>query len=511
MLTNIFCARCIGIKAIPVTVEVDMTAGVGIHLVGLADTAVKESLLRIISALQSMGYRIPGKKIVINLAPADIKKKGSIYDLPIAMGIIAASGQEYLPASGRYLMAGELGLDGSVRDVPGALPMVELASGLGMKGCILPENSALETLGYGDVPVYGVRNISDVIQIVSGNGGTDLSVSGRNIQESAGSTTTDTDFADITGQEGAKRGLEVAAAGGHNVIMIGAPGSGKSTLAKALAGILPPMDTMEAIQTSKIYSVAGKGNPSGGLITKRPFRSPHYSTSLPAMIGGGSDFIMPGEISLAHNGVLFLDEFPEASKRVIEALRCPMEDRKVTISRLRTKIEYPASFMFVAAANPCPCGYFGEGDRCSCSPARRAAYMSKLSGPLMDRMDIHLWLHTVDPHKLMKKEPSEPSSRIAERVSAAREIQKARFAGEGIFCNAEMDIRLTKIHCRLSPECSNFLGDMAGKMGFSARACSKILKIARSIADLAGEKEIGIPHLSEAAGFRFLDKKDAVF
>ena len=392
MLINIHAAKCIGIEAVPVTVEIDVTAGIGIHLVGLADAAVKESLLRTITALQSMGFRIPGKKIVINLAPADMHKKGSGYDVPIALGIIASSGQMDLPLLEHYMVMGELSLDGGIRDVPGALPTVELASRLGLKGCILPLDSAMEAVEYGDVDVFGVRDLKDVLRILSGEEDCgDLKVKAPETDvpgkaESSGLM----DFSEIIGQEGAKRGVEIACAGGHNVIMIGAPGSGKSSLAKAMAGILPPMTLEESIQTSKIYSVAGKGSRSGGLMKVRPFRSPHYSASVAALLGGGSDNIMPGEISLAHNGILMIDEFCEAPKKVLEVLRAPMEDRKVTISRLKSKVEYPADFMLVAAANPCPCGYYGEGDRCTCTPSRRLAYMSKLSGPIMDRIDIHL-------------------------------------------------------------------------------------------------------------------------
>lgn len=506
MLTNVYGARCLGIEAIPVTVEVDMTAGIGIHLTGLADTAVKESLLRTISALQFLGYRIPGRKIVINLAPADIKKKGSGFDLPIAAGIIAVSGQEHLPMLSSYIMMGELGLDGSVRSVPGALPIVELAMKAGAKGCILPEESAMEASEFTGINVYGIRTLAEAIRIISGAGCEDLLVRGK--KPAAEDRHRDIpDFADIYGQEGAKRGLEIAAAGGHNVIMIGPPGSGKSTLAKAIPGIMPEMDTEEALQTSKIYSVAGKGGLNGGLMRQRPFRAPHYSTSLASLIGGGTDYILPGEVSLAHNGVLFLDEFLEIPKKVSEALRSPLEDRKVTISRLRTKIEFPASFMLVAATNPCPCGYYGEGDRCTCTPGKRAAYLGRLSGPIADRIDIHLWIHQTDSSRILRKEKGEPSSRIAERVVKAKEIQKRRFMGEGIFCNAEMNLKLTELHCGLSPECSDFLSRTARKMNLSGRACTRILKLARTIADLEGAEDICIRHISEAAGYRFLDRQ----
>ena len=392
MLINIHCAKCIGIDAVPVTVEVDVATGIGIHLVGLADAAIKESLLRIVTSLQALGFRIPGRKIVINLAPADMHKKGSGYDLPIALGIIAASAQRELPLLDRYLIMGELGLDGTVREVSGALPTVELAAKNGMEGCILPRSSALEASEYGDIDVYGVETMEEVLDILSGDVEMkDLLV--KNVKPAVDDAlqilTGAMDFSEIIGQEGAKRGLEIAAAGGHNAILIGAPGSGKSSLAKAMAGILPKMNFEESLQTSKIYSVSGKGNTLGGLMKQRPFRAPHYSASVAALLGGGSDNILPGEISLAHNGILFIDEFCEAPKKVLEVLRAPMEDRKVTISRLKSKVEYPADFMLIAATNPCPCGYYGEGDRCSCTPSRRIAYMSKLSGPIMDRIDIH--------------------------------------------------------------------------------------------------------------------------
>ena len=514
MLINIHCAKCIGIDAVPVYVEIKISSGLGIHLVGLADAAVKESLLRTITALQSLGFRIPGKKIVINLAPADMHKKGSGYDVPIALGIIAASGQRELPLLEQYLIMGELGLDGGVRDIPGALPIVELADRQGLKGCILPLNSALEAVEYGNLNVYGVENLDDVLRILSGEEEcSDLLVKNRIPDEDIAQqmhidSSSVMDFSEIIGQEAAKRGLEIAAAGSHNAILIGSPGSGKSSLAKAMVGILTPLTLEESLQSSKIYSVAGKGNLTGGLMKHRPFRSPHYSASLAALLGGGTDNILPGEISLAHNGVLFMDEFCEMPKRVMEALRGPMEDRKVTISRLKSKVEYPADFMLIAATNPCPCGYYGDGDRCTCTPARRISYISKLSGPIMDRIDIQLFVSRVDARRLVNRKPAESSACVAARVLAAREIQKARFTGEGIFCNAAMNNRQIEKFCPLSEDCKALLERIIESMGLSARACSRIIKLARTIADLAGAPDILPQHLSEAASYRFLDKQN---
>lgn len=495
-----------------VDIETKISKGLGLHLVGLADAAVKESLLRTVTALQSLGYKIPGMKMIINLAPADMHKKGSGYDAPIGVGIIAASGQEVLPLLDKYLVMGELGLDGSMRPIPGALSIAQLASELGLRGCILPRESAIEASETKGTGIYGAETLSDVISILSGESREDLLV--ENIIRdnpglcfgAAAERVCEVDFADIVGQDGAKRGLEIAAAGAHNVMMVGAPGSGKSSLAKALAGILPPMTREEALQTSKIYSVAGRLPGGPGLIYRRPFRSPHGSASIPSIIGGGSDNILPGEVSLAHNGVFFLDEFCQAPRSMIEALRAPMEDRKVIVCRLRQKVEYPASFMLVGATNPCPCGYWGEGERCTCSPGRREAYLSKLSGPLMDRVDVQLWLHTVNPSALMHRSRGENSASVARRVMATREIQSRRFEGEGIFTNSEMSSAQIEKYCALDEEGKRFLEKVMDKEQFSARAWSRILKISRTIADLAGAENISMEHLAEAVSYRFLDK-----
>lgn len=508
MLVNIFGAKCIGIDAVRVTVEINIDRGIGIHLCGLADVAVKESLLRTTTALCSLGFRIPGKKIVINLAPADLHKNGSGYDLPIALGILAASEQLCFPDMERFLIMGELGLDGSLRDIPGALPIAELAAKEGFFGCILPTGSALEAIEVEGVRLYGAGNLSDVIRILCHRQECDSLLATGN--SSARKTDRDNDdipdFADIIGQEGAKRGIEIAAAGNHNAILIGSPGSGKSSLAKAMTGILPPMSKEESLVTSKIYSVSSKGGQRIGLIRKRPFRAPHYSASLPAIIGGGGDPIIPGEVSLAQNGILFLDEIGQMPKSVIEALRGPLEDRKVCVSRLRSKIELPASFTLVAASNPCPCGYWGDGDRCNCSQGQRLRYLSRLSGPLMDRIDIQLWLRRVTPSELLSNGKAESSEIIASRVRKAREIQTARFEGENIFTNAEMNTRQIEKYCPLDKDCSDTLSDIMEKTDISMRAYYRIIRVARTIADLAGAINIEPDHLLEAASYRFLDR-----
>jgi len=385
----------------------------------------------------------------------------------------------------------------------------------GFRGCILPVRSAMEAVEFRQVQVYGIRTLDDAIRILSGETDCeDLLVwnapeyeRGRAVPQVPDAVSSYMDFSEIIGQEQAKRGVEIAAAGAHNVLLIGSPGSGKSSLARAMAGILPPMSMEESLQTSKIYSVAGRAHSGVGLIRQRPFRAPHYTASLPALVGGGSDTILPGEMSLAHNGVLFIDEFCEAPKKMVEALRAPMEDRRVVISRLKSKVEYPASFMLVAATNPCPCGWYGEGDRCTCTPGRREAYLGRLSGPLLDRVDLQLWLKSVDPGKLVRGAAAESSEQVRARVIAAREIQAARFRGERVRVNAEMDSRLIKRFCPLDTRCQDYLEKVMNRMGLSARACSRIIKLARTIADLQAADTISVAHLAEAAGFRFLDRR----
>ena len=517
MYVTVNSAKCTGIEAVKVTIETDVDRGIGIHLVGLADIAVKESLLRTTTALESLGYHIPGKRIVINMAPADLRKNGSIYDVPIAVSIIAASEQMSLPLLDKYLIMGELGLDGSIRPIPGALPCVELVKQENLKGMIIPINSALETIDFKEIEIYGVENLQDVLKILSGEDARDTLVWNTQVyrikeREAAKikEIETDVDFADVIGQEAAKRAVEIAAAGGHNLLLIGAPGSGKSTLAKTIPGIMPPMLKEEALITSKIYSVAGNSYYGLGLMKHRPYRAPHCSVSLNALIGGGSsDAIVPGEVSLANGGVLFLDEIGQMSKSSIEALRAPVEDRQVTISRLRGKVTYPSSFMLVTASNPCPCGYWGEGQRCRCTPTQRQNYLNRLSGPIMDRIDLHCWMHCVSPDDIeahRQNDSRESSKEVAARVLKARIEQKYRFAKEKISTNAEMNNKQIEKYCPLSEECKEALNKLMDAMQLSMRAYFRIIKVARTIADLSGSKDILPKHIVEAASYRFMDK-----
>ena len=506
MLRRAFCATCIGVDAITVTVEVDVSPGISFFLVGLPDSAVRESQQRIGTALHTVGAKLPGKKIVINMAPADLKKEGSSFDLAIAMGILAASDQYLFNTLEDYVILGELALDGTIRQVKGALPIAVHAKEEGFRGCIFHVGSAKEALEMDGIEIYGVTHIEEVISILSGEGSVEpMRPQAENAKP--GSMFNIPDFKEIRGQESAKRGLEIAAAGSHHLIMSGPPGSGKTFMARALAGILPKMTSAESVETSKIYSVAGKSCSNGGLIKERPFRSPHHSASLYAITGGGVTS-MPGEISLAHNGVLYLDEIPEFPRSVLEVLRQPMEEREISISRLKYKLTYPANFMLIASMNPCPCGFYGQpGDRCTCGAAQVARYRSKISGPLMDRIDLQIEVQPVPAERLTGEDGSESSSKIRERVEAARMIQNKRFMGE-YNTNAQIPAGDLKKYCKIGRNETQFLCAAISKLNLSARAYSRILKVARTIADLDGGDFISLSHLSEALLYRGFDRKN---
>lgn len=513
MVNKSYCATCIGVDAVIVTVEVDLSVGVGIHLVGLPDSAVRESLLRVITALNSYGFHIPGRRIVVNLAPADIRKEGSAYDLAIAVGMLAVSGQIQTESCGQFVMMGELALDGRLRMVPGVLPVALQARAQGFHYCIFPAESAKEAAEVEGLTVYGVSTLAEAIEVLTRRDDCEhLRVSRASVEEVA--LHVGNDFRQVRGQHTAKRGLEIAAAGNHNIILVGAPGSGKSLMASCLPSILPPMTRDEAIETGKIYSVAGRGASRPGLMRERPFRAPHHSASLVSLIGGGSN-AAPGEISLADNGVLYLDEIAQFNRSLLDALRQPIEDGKVTISRAKYKVVYPAHFMLVASMNPCPCGYYGDDTaRCTCTRGAVDSYLSRLSGPFMDRIDLQIWVRSLTAAELLglanpeaPLPPEEDSGTIAKRVLAARAIQARRFAEEGIFTNAGMNARQIERYCALSAECRKTLEKILDRMGLSARAYTRILKVARTIADLAAEPDILPAHLMEAAGFRFLDRR----
>lgn len=505
MLQKTYCATCIGIDAVTVTVEIDISVGIGIHLVGLPDSAVRESLLRVTTALSSYGFHIPGRKLVVNLAPADIRKEGSSYDLAIALGILAVSGQVEMQLCEEFIIVGELSLDGKVRSVPGALPIAVHARDTGFKACIFPKASAGEAADIDGIRVYGVESLAQAIDLLSGvDRSGKLQVHPRPAMKSERSRILP-DFKDVKGQEMARRGIEIAAAGGHSLLLSGPPGSGKSMMASCIPSILPPMTREESIETSKLYSVAGYGC-KGGLMAERPFRSPHQSISLVSLVGGGPNAI-PGEISLSHNGVLYLDEVAQFSRNVIDSLRQPVEDGTVTISRVKYKVEYPCSFMLVASMNPCPCGYYGDGTgRCTCTRNAIDRYMARISGPFLDRLDMQIFVSQVSPGEMVEAREAESSAKIAERVVRARDIQLERFRNDGIFTNARMDASMIRRYCRLSDRESAFLETVIKKLNLSARSYGRILKLARTIADLEGNNSLSLQNISEAVQFRSLDR-----
>ncbi len=507
MLVKTFGAAVAGIDAILITIEVDISRGIRFFLVGLPDNAVKESQQRIESVFRLFGYAWPGRKIVINMAPADTRKEGSAYDLPLAIGILAADEQISSDRVGDYLMMGELSLDGSLKPIKGALPVAICAKENDFKGIILPSANAREASVVEGLEVYGAEDIGQVIGFLNRELQLEPVKFDLERELMGHASSHEMDLADVKGQESVKRALEVAAAGGHNMIMIGAPGSGKSMIAKRLATILPPMQLSEALETTKIHSVAGKMNGERALLTQRPFRSPHHTISSIALVGGGS-YPQPGEISLAHNGVLFLDELPEFSRTVLEVLRQPLEDREITISRAKVSLKYPASFMLVASMNPCPCGYYNHPDKeCTCSPGMVQKYLSRISGPLLDRIDIHIEVVPVPFEKLASGPQAERSEDVRGRVIKARDIQHLRFKDyPSVHCNAQMSSKLLRKYAVPDVAGASILRNAMEKLGLSARAYDRILKLSRTIADLEGSEKISAHHVAEAVQYRSLDR-----
>lgn len=507
MLIKTLGAAVQGIDAILVTIEVSVEQGISYCIVGLPDAAVRESHQRVQSALKQSGQEYPRRRVVINMSPADVKKEGAAYDLPIAVGILAADGKIAADALDGYMIMGELSLDGSVLPIRGVLPMAIKAREMGLRGMIVPRGNATEAAVVDRLDVYGVDSLSQVIALLRGESLVSPTVVDTRGEFARAVGSCDLDFSDVKGQENVKRAFEVACAGGHNILLVGPPGAGKSMMAKRLPSILPPLSLREALETTKIHSVAGRLKGGARLMTERPFRSPHHTISPVALVGGGSN-PMPGEISLAHNGVLFLDEFPEFSRQVLEVMRQPLEDRHISISRAKYSIDYPAGFMLVASMNPCPCGYYTHPTKqCICPPGAVQRYLNRISGPLLDRIDMQVEIMPVEFDDLASARPGEPSAAVRERVIAARELQTARFAGEkGVYCNAQMSTRLINAHALPDEAGMRRLRDAMRRLDMSARAYDRILKVARTIADLDRSDRVCERHIAEAITYRSLDR-----